>query len=809
MHVSYTNSVEFKDLQATALGIDCNKNSVILAGRKSIAVVDLEKTEIVQKFVRNSKCDVSALHCSPFESQVCAIATVQKAEICELNSCRVRQTLKGHTRTINDLAWSPENPNRIATCSSDASTFLWDLRTNKPVKSLQAFAGASQVQWNKVSNDILATTHDGDIRIWDIRKGNTPVHYITAHLSKIHGLDWSYTKQRTELLTWSKDQKLHILEIDNSLQKTCGEPFPEVEEKPTECFSPKVATTLSSISNGVNSDNQIAGNTVSPTTSLQEFELANFDNLEHVCVQSMDQENVTCTVVVSIRRKLATVKITFPDKYVSNVTPTFEFMEDTNLNAASKRQVSEILVQTAEQRVRNNGLCLESCVRRLEKAIESLPDEQIIENGSMFPTYFNRYYPGVQEDSRVPYPRHCGARFSSVGLLVCFTHPSIRRGDEKTPRCLEQFHYPDLASSSSSSYFGRSTSPDRIFNLYQNDPWIMSTSRMRTKSRLTTEGSSHKKTIDGFKKTQTVVIYNMVSALSVNRQLAEQYILDRYNLPRTCSHNAQAAANVGRRDLFQAWSVLGVAVDTSFALDKGGDYSRWSDHPMGVSMIKSLLEHYLKLGDIQTVAMISAALSPVSPPQTTFQDDCSQSTVDTPEQHLSLNLSRVKRSNSLEEFSWPENEGKTTISEKPIPENDRVKVTVPGVLDGDNKLYDAIKLTYAEVLYRWELLRQRAVILKSLKNIPSTYMFEFNYRCPFCGETTRSIKHKEPKCLKRLLTCSICQLDVRGLASYCIECGHGGHSQHIEDWFKTRFKCPTGCDCECLLNSTALEKVIV
>lgn len=80
----------------------------------------------------------------------------------------------------------------------------------------------------------------------------------------------------------------------------------------------------------------------------------------------------------------------------------------------------------------------------------------------------------------------------------------------------------------------------------------------------------------------------MVSTLSVNRQLAENYILDRYNLPRTCSHNAQAAANIGRRDLFQAWSVLGVAIDTSFSLNKAKNCSQWPDHPMGVSMIKSL-----------------------------------------------------------------------------------------------------------------------------------------------------------------------------------------------------------------------------
>ena len=29
--------------------------------------------------------------------------------------------------------------------------------------------GASQVKWNKVTNNCFATTHEGDVRIWDPR----------------------------------------------------------------------------------------------------------------------------------------------------------------------------------------------------------------------------------------------------------------------------------------------------------------------------------------------------------------------------------------------------------------------------------------------------------------------------------------------------------------------------------------------------------------------------------------------------------------------------------------------------------------
>lgn len=47
-------------------------------------------------------------------------------------------------------------------------------------------AGSSQVRWNALSPNMLATAHDGDIKIWDQRKGNSPMQYIAAHLTKVN-----------------------------------------------------------------------------------------------------------------------------------------------------------------------------------------------------------------------------------------------------------------------------------------------------------------------------------------------------------------------------------------------------------------------------------------------------------------------------------------------------------------------------------------------------------------------------------------------------------------------------------------------
>lgn len=65
-----------------------------------------------------------------------------------------------------------------------------------------------------MSGNLLATAHDGDLRIWDVRKGSCPIQYITAHLARIHGINWSH-KQETHLTTASQDGTVKYFDINN------------------------------------------------------------------------------------------------------------------------------------------------------------------------------------------------------------------------------------------------------------------------------------------------------------------------------------------------------------------------------------------------------------------------------------------------------------------------------------------------------------------------------------------------------------------------------------------------------------------
>ncbi|XP_059167957.1 GATOR complex protein WDR59-like isoform X9 [Physella acuta] len=211
---------EFKDIQASAMAVDCIGQWALLAGRKNLAFVDLTKTPHTSvKVTRQSKWDISCVQWNGHASHAYRFVTAcnQRLDVFDFRDGSASHccSLKAHSRNISDVDWSPFDVNIVASCSVDTYTYFWDVRdSKKPVKSFQSVSGAYQVKWNKVTNNLFATTHDGDVRIWDPRKGNAPLQYISAHPSKIHGLDWSNTDQH-KLTTASQDCSIRVWDYNN------------------------------------------------------------------------------------------------------------------------------------------------------------------------------------------------------------------------------------------------------------------------------------------------------------------------------------------------------------------------------------------------------------------------------------------------------------------------------------------------------------------------------------------------------------------------------------------------------------------
>jgi len=146
----------------------------------------------------------------------------------------------------------------------------------------------------------------------------------------------------------------------------------------------------------------------------------------------------------------------------------------------------------------------------------------------------------------------------------------------------------------------------------------------------------------------------------------------------------------------------------------------------------------------------------------------------------------------------------------------------------DQRRYDNYLHRYAALLYGWGLLTVRAEITKRLAYstpgaggeiitplepnifghldncfIPNSGVapgITFAALCMKCMEPVEDVNNICSKCNEYALKCSICCNPVRGACTWCPLCGHGGHVDHMLQWFRHQKVCPTGCGCICKLH---------
>ncbi|XP_018901839.2 GATOR2 complex protein WDR59 [Bemisia tabaci] len=923
---------EHKDMQANAMAVDSSGTYVLLAGRRYLAIKNLnDPTDNLRKFPRQSKFDVGTAEwnlTSP-NKHLCAISTNQRIEILswqQTGELSLYLTLQWHTRVVTALNWHHSDPNLLASCSIDTFTHLWDIReSRKPAISLSAVSGATQVKWNRISRHLLATAHNGDVKIWDQRKGTAPVQYIAAHLANIHALDWSpstenqlatssqdctvkffdttsprraetiitasspvwrarYTpfghgllmvvvppmrrgenslllwnlnnpsvpvhtfvghtdvilefewrktlKENTDyqLITWSKDQTLRIWQIEPFLQELCGH---QCDSEPTlssadESEIMSNGTTIVEEVNGVLTGSDCSSLEVSsdkfsddqepsikyshqPKTLQQEFSLVSV-NSNNIQFEKMDVINRYCALTAVFYSHIVELLISFPPSYPFDAAPVFQLGPATNIDNINKTKILKVLKLTAIQRVKKNRTCLEPCLRQLVSTLETIYQNEENDKNTMKSVISSMERQNIFssfQDAFVPFPRTSGAKFCNVGILVCFCRPSTAKKmsskpESLTPRALSAlggFNPPSLlqAGNTLSAYYfqDRKTKPPiRLRNLHVN---------RRGVPGITTSPVKMIKF--------AVHVYDVSALFLANRQLAERYVLDNHDIVSMCQRNAQAAASVGRRDLVQMWTLASLAstppMQSNDSLD---DEPPWSAHPFTRNMIHSLISHYSQQHDVQTAAMLCCAFgtktenqdSKIHHPHKSSHSGGGSSyhTVHQADMTLEGWTSNPKKQNRSN--SWSESLDDLLMLQN-IVEHREVSETDGGekfriLEDSNSRLYDEYKKAYAELLHRWQLLDARCMVLKYISSPNETHKgIEFVTECPSCRQSIRDSYCSTCKALP--LQCVICHLSVRGSTNFCLVCGHGGHTNHLLDWFKKEEMCPTGCGCACLKES--------
>lgn len=135
-----------------------------------------------------------------------------------------QRPLVGHKDSVEDIQWSPNEANVLATCSVDKSIRIWDCRAAPSKACMLACEDAHQsdinvISWNKNEPLIASGGDDGFLHIWDLRQFQTnksPVATFKHHTDHITTVEWS-PRESTILATGGDDDQIALWDL--SLEK--------------------------------------------------------------------------------------------------------------------------------------------------------------------------------------------------------------------------------------------------------------------------------------------------------------------------------------------------------------------------------------------------------------------------------------------------------------------------------------------------------------------------------------------------------------------------------------------------------------
>lgn len=143
----------------------------------------------------------------------------------------------GHTDSVEDIQWSPNEESVFASCSVDQTVRVWDIRA-KPSKACMLTkhahdADVNVLNWNGNDPFIVTGADDGWIKVWDLRTfgKQDSIAKFKHHNGPITSVEWHKTDSSVFAAAGADDQITQwdlAVELDNQSDNNLPEIPPQL-----------------------------------------------------------------------------------------------------------------------------------------------------------------------------------------------------------------------------------------------------------------------------------------------------------------------------------------------------------------------------------------------------------------------------------------------------------------------------------------------------------------------------------------------------------------------------------------------------